>query len=346
MNKEQKKQSVRKLWEMCFDDPKEFVDLFFDEIYGDEQNVSIEKDGEIICSAQCIPDRMHFSKYYMSIGYIYGVCTHPDHRGKGLATKLLETANSKLRYEGRYLSIVVPESEHLFDYYASRGFATCFYQNLIKEPKGQSQYCYDGLNVAINLISSDGLFNFYESLQQQKTCSLIHIKDYFDIVIKDFKQSGGKICGGLAPDTEILAIAFLEEDKAIKQATIKECLGKQNTDTALYRLLKEKYEKEDWSIVWKRETDKSDKEAIPYGMARIINTEKMLTIWAEEHPEFMKVISIDDDAISPENNGTFLLAGGLCSRCNVRSNVERYRIVDLTHKILTEHSASIALMFD
>ena len=49
------KAEVRRLWERCFQDTPEFMDLYFHLRYRDELNESIVRDGHLVSALQIIP---------------------------------------------------------------------------------------------------------------------------------------------------------------------------------------------------------------------------------------------------------------------------------------------------
>ncbi len=59
--------------------------------------------------------------------YIYAVATKASHRGRGISTKMLEAAHKHMRQAGLKLSVLVPASGPLYNFYGKRGFEAAFY---------------------------------------------------------------------------------------------------------------------------------------------------------------------------------------------------------------------------
>ena len=54
------KEKVKALWQLCFDDNEEFVEMYFRLRYKNEINIAIESGDEIVSALQMIPYPMTF----------------------------------------------------------------------------------------------------------------------------------------------------------------------------------------------------------------------------------------------------------------------------------------------
>jgi GNAT superfamily N-acetyltransferase len=70
-----------------------------------------------------------------SIGYIYGVATTLEERGKGHATMLMERAIEVARKEGYYALVTIPADRNLRNYYEKFGFCGA-YKSRFEMPDG------------------------------------------------------------------------------------------------------------------------------------------------------------------------------------------------------------------
>ena len=82
------KEKVKALWQLCFDDNEEFVEMYFRLRYKNEINIAIESGDEIVSALQMIPYPMTFCGDTVQTSYISGACTHPDFRGNGVMREL------------------------------------------------------------------------------------------------------------------------------------------------------------------------------------------------------------------------------------------------------------------
>ena len=120
------KEKVKALWQLCFDDSEEFVEMYFRLRYKNEINVTIESGDEVISALQMIPYPMTFCGNTVQTSYVSGACTHPDFRGNGVMRELLSQAFARMLRNGTHFSTLIPAEPWLFDYYARMGYAPVF----------------------------------------------------------------------------------------------------------------------------------------------------------------------------------------------------------------------------
>lgn len=98
---------VKKLWTLCFDDEEEFVEWNFKNNYSKKNTFVAECDGEIVSALQSVPFELEVKNSVISAEGVWGVSTHPSHRGKGYARALFEYSLPKLRSRGCEISGLV-----------------------------------------------------------------------------------------------------------------------------------------------------------------------------------------------------------------------------------------------
>ncbi len=123
-------ESIKELWKLCFTTEEEYLDNFFNNCFPYSITL-VSKLGDIcISSATLIP-----SEIFIEAGncnsiftgfYLYGVCTHPDQRGKGISTSIIKECLDYSRSAGKEYIAVFPASENLYDYYSSFGFINLY----------------------------------------------------------------------------------------------------------------------------------------------------------------------------------------------------------------------------
>ena len=96
------KEKVKALWQLCFDDSEEFVEMYFRLRYKNEINVTIESGDEVISALQMIPYPMTFCGNTVQTSYVSGACTHPDFRGNGVMRELLSQAFARMLRNGTH----------------------------------------------------------------------------------------------------------------------------------------------------------------------------------------------------------------------------------------------------
>lgn len=120
-------EAVRKLWEICFPDEGGFNDYFFAHIYQPQHTLLLTQGGALCAMLQMLPYTLSVSGEYAPCTYIYGVCTHPEHRRCGYAAELLEYSFTLDRKVGRAASILIPAEKWLFEFYRPFGYNEAFF---------------------------------------------------------------------------------------------------------------------------------------------------------------------------------------------------------------------------
>ena len=102
------KEKVKALWQLCFDDNEEFVEMYFRLRYKNEINIAIESGDEIVSALQMIPYPMTFCGKTVQTSYISGACTHPDFRSKGVMRELLSQSFARMLRNEVHFSTLIP----------------------------------------------------------------------------------------------------------------------------------------------------------------------------------------------------------------------------------------------
>ena len=147
--------SLRSLWKMVFGDTDVFLDHFFSIAYSPERCSYYEQDGEAICALYWFDCAYEGGK----LAYIYAVATHPDHRGKGLASRLMEETHSRLKSQG-YAGAVLKPAKGLFPFYARLGYETCGYVSRFTAEAAEDA-------AALEILSADAYANARQALLSQ-----------------------------------------------------------------------------------------------------------------------------------------------------------------------------------
>lgn len=346
MKSDEEKKQIRLLWNICFNDTEEFKDFYFSEIYDNNIVTTIEKNGQIISAIQSIPEILSFGQQQISVGYIYGACTHPSYRRKGYMATLLSEIQEKMLLKDYAISLLVPESQELFNYYSKFGYSTCFYQKKVYNATNLLKSSDKSIKEIRTEDSIHTFEEFYKSRQKEENCRILHIDNHYERMRKELSTDNGKCLAAISESNRLVAITFVTESAEEKEMVIKECLGLEDYDTLFYGFLKARNDGKGWRTIWLRPSTISDKDATPYAMARIINLEKTLRLWAKQNKHLKKLIHIEDDKLLPINNGNFLLIDGKCTRCEENKEAKTYTIASLTKEILVENNAKASLMMD
>lgn len=113
---------LKQLWKTVFGDPDAFIDAFFAIAFSPDRCRYTEENGKIASALYWFDCEYEGGK----LAYIYAVATHPDHRGKGLASRLLEETHARLKAQG-YAGCVLKPAKGLFPFYERLGYKTSGY---------------------------------------------------------------------------------------------------------------------------------------------------------------------------------------------------------------------------
>lgn len=124
------------LWDLCFPGEEVFRDYFFANLYQPQYNLLLFK-GDMLCAmAQMLPYHLQNGTLNEKVTYIYGACTHPEHRRQHLMDKLLHATFTLDMERGISASILIPQEAWLFEFYAQFGYQATFFVSEfeIREP--------------------------------------------------------------------------------------------------------------------------------------------------------------------------------------------------------------------
>lgn len=124
---------LKSLWKTVFGDPDSFIDAFFRIAYSPARCRCIEENGNVISALYWFDCHYEGGK----LAYIYAVATHPQHRGKGLASRLLTQTHAALKAQG-YAGAVLKPAKGLFPFYQRLGYVTSGYIRRFTASAGNS----------------------------------------------------------------------------------------------------------------------------------------------------------------------------------------------------------------
>ena len=330
------KNETRVLWDKCFsEEDKRFVDFYFEKRYNENDNIFIEKDGKVVSALQLIS--YPFSYYGKTIGcsYLSGCCTDPDYRSQGLMNDLIIKALKQAKNNGACFAALIPASESLFNYYAGTNFVTTFDYSRIRINLSQQVNETTSQQVSNSVISdfqhlmansqqpsSDfyEVYEYFNNKMRARNCCIQHNEYDFKVITDDLElfdnhllvaRYGEDICG--------LAFCYLRNGEIyIKDVFAESSVIFSDLISAAGKMTKGESQKSKVSesvsiniLVPPVAGQKTHR----LGMARLIDAETMLRLYAMSHPKMKMEISLVD-TILPENNGTYYINNGTLDKKN------------------------------
>jgi GNAT superfamily N-acetyltransferase len=285
---ETKKEQVIGLWKDAFGDSDAFMQLYFESVYRDENALVIEKEGKILSALQMLPYSMTFWGKEISVAYISGACTAPSEQGKGLMKQLLQEAFREMQRRNIALTALIPAEKWLFTYYRSQGYTEVFEYSL--KVYTRQEYLLPTKDLTVSPVEDNpdaGVYAFFDRKLRERPICMLHSQNGLNTILKDLELSGGTCFAAYTPDGRPVALAFVlppTEGRVPECVLIKEILFENERArkrllfdiTKYYNVLKAVYRipfYDGGSITY------------PYGMARVMDRERLIRIWMAAHPE-------------------------------------------------------------
>ncbi|MDR0970178.1 MAG: GNAT family N-acetyltransferase [Lentimicrobiaceae bacterium] len=195
---------VKNMWKTCFGDTNDYMNMYFEHKYKPE-NTLIYFEGETaVASLQILSYTITFYETEIPAAYLSGICTLPEFRGKGYASKLISKAHEIIRKRGIYIVVLIPETNKnwLFKFYNRFGYEKVFKKDKKTIPLKQI--------LETSSDSTEAYIKFDALFRDKDFCVQKNSEDFEAIVI-DFKNSN---CPNKTNLTAMAAI--LDAEKALK----------------------------------------------------------------------------------------------------------------------------------
>lgn len=279
-----KKEEIMELWEVCFGDSPEFMDLFFNQVYKDEHALVIEKEGKVVSALQMIPYAMNFYGTEIPVAYIAGVSTLPEERGKGLMGELLNKTFEEMKKRGLDVAILIPAEPWLFDYYSKSGFTELFYYarevyEVVPAPKPDPEFQL----FPSGKFPPEKLFAYFNKKLRERPVSVLHSFPDFLTILQDLQLSGGDLWTAVNRKGEVVGMAFASPDTPENTSVFIKEIFYENEQIKTF-LLQATGEHYHTRTVHYR-TPVCQQPPIRYGMGRIIHSERLIALWMASHPD-------------------------------------------------------------
>lgn len=210
---------ILELWNAIFDEDDNFTKWYFDNIFKPEYTIAVFEDDKLISMLQMLPYEI---KDFGKVSYIFGACTYPEHRGKGLMAQLIAFSEKLDREADVTASILIPQEKSLFDFYKRFGYEPYFKINskeYFKQNKKDYSYTFSKID------SKDiPLLNQAYEYSLSGTYFVIRDENCWAKQIDMFRSLNGNVfC--LMDNEKLIAYAFVWNDNSI---VIQELWGIDN----------------------------------------------------------------------------------------------------------------------
>ncbi|MBQ7266458.1 MAG: GNAT family N-acetyltransferase [Firmicutes bacterium] len=179
---------IKKLWSLSFPEDPRFTEYFFENEFDFKNTLLYEEEKSIVSMLQRIYYTMPVERENRNLNftYLYGCCTHPTYRNRGLFRQLLEKSHAFDRADGKDAAILIPANVNLFSFYEHLGFKKMFYV-------GDKNFDYVEDCIEIRQAKKEdipSMMLLYDSIV------IPHIQrreNYFKKQIRFYEKTGGKV---------------------------------------------------------------------------------------------------------------------------------------------------------
>lgn len=290
------KQQIIDLWRISFNDPEEFIRLYFDRVYNEKNTLAIEKDGQVVSALQMLPYTMTWCGTEISVAYISGACTLPSMRGKGLMRQLIQQSFDVMKERKYAITALIPADPWLFDYYREQGYTEAFdYTEEIYVRPDKIVWEPNLTVVPPDVPSIDLLYTYFNRKLRERPNCVLHTFDDFISILRDIQIDRGQVLTALNDKEQPVGMAFLippstdEDAETEKKVYVKELL--YDNDAIANLLLQEATLQHNVKKA-KYRTPPSTPGTLPMGMARVLDTHRLIHHWASKHKH--NPISVED----------------------------------------------------
>ena len=211
--------AVVSLWKRCFPGDEAFTDWFFRRMYSPAVTLLDEENGKLCSMLQMLPYQLRDARGVRSVTYIYGACTAPENRKQHRMNRLLQYSFDLDRAAGRTASILIPQEEWLYGFYAQFGYQPAFYTDSLTIQKTAKPE-----HAAVRLRATDipAMRDIYEA--HSDTRLLRTDKDW--LAQLELFDTLGMGAYGMRKGNELTAYAFVWNDGAQKLWAQEACGSK------------------------------------------------------------------------------------------------------------------------
>lgn len=195
------KNDFSKIFRESFKVPAGWSEWFLNDVYRDEDLVSLKVDDRTVSVLLMSPYTMSFHGIELPASYFSCVATARAERGKGHMRHLMIDAIKAAEERGDAFATLIPETHRLYFFYDRFGFSTVFYSD---------EQRYTSLHIFARpeeYAPVEPTFSLFETLERMNPNCLLHTRRDFEAAMHDIELDGGIAVAVKAPD-DSAAMAF------------------------------------------------------------------------------------------------------------------------------------------
>ncbi len=204
-------------------------------------------------------------------------------------------------------------------------------------------------------------FSYFDQRLRERNACILHSYANFRTIVHDYAISDGKIWVALNNEHIPVGIIFtvpaggssfvakelvadseevkelVADSEEVKEVLLRTALNHYHASSGIYR-----------TVVSNASSEEG--QTIPFGMARIIDANKMLSMWAAINPERRLIIHLSDPLLT-NNNGSYCIESGKCYKTTNNKYNDAFEVLtmdigQLAHFLICPEYPFMSLMFD
>lgn len=305
-----RKDEIKRLWSEGLKLSPEYLDMYFDRIYHDDDALVTEVDGRVASCLLLQPFRLWFYGAEPLTGYITGAVTKRQMRGRGLMTDLMLRALDESARRGYMMCEIVPNHDWIYPYFSRFGFSDIFLtdtQRFTSLHPFATVANYHALTDAY----APAVYDAYSRYQRERQgCVLLSERDFINSLDEIALSPEGIFVAVGRKDCPVASMAWASTDD--DGTVIVHELAGIDADARTGALHELRSHFPDRPLRYNAPSaDAGTRRLVPCAMGRIIDVHKCLSIIAGANPMWRAVIRVTDPLL-PHNNHVYRISGGQC----------------------------------
>lgn len=184
----------------------------------------------------------------------------------------------------------------------------------------------------------DTCFSYFDQRLRERNACILHSYTNFRTIVHDYAISDGKIWVALnnehipvgiiftvpAGGSSFVAKELVADSEEEKEVLLRTALNHYHASSGIYR-----------TVVSNASSEEG--QTIPFGMARIIDAYKVLSMWAAVNPERQLIIHLSDPLLT-NNNGSYCIESGKCYKTTNNEGIQTERNYSFQKGIINKQS--------
>lgn len=181
-------------------------------------------------------------------------------------------------------------------------------------------------------------FSYFDQRLRERNACILHSYANFRTIVHDYAISDGKIWVALnnehipvgiiftvpAGGSSFVAKELVADSEEVKEVLLRTALNHYHASSGIYRTVASN-------------TSSEERQTVPFGMARIIDAYKVLSMWAAVNPERQLIIHLSDPLLT-NNNGSYCIESGKCYKTTNNEGIQTERNYSFQKGIINKQS--------